>query len=180
MKCCLEPQTQHFIRFLLCNVAPGDTLGQYCNDNNPCEVFLFLFLSVSYRILHGHFPVAQEAPHNIIQCCPWGSRQLCKRKKPVQCCLNIPGTTLQSWKPFTMLSKRLQTTLHKKNHVQCCLNTLGTTLHSWKPYAMLSERLQITLHKKKSCAMLSSYSWDNIPQLKTLCNVVRDPPDNIA
>ena len=45
---------------------------------------------------------------------------------------------------------------------------------------MLSERLQITLHKKKSCAMLSSYSWDDIPQLKTLCNVVQDVPDNTA
>ena len=104
MKCCLKPQKQHFIRFLLYNVVPGDTLGQYCTDNSPCEVFLFLFLSVSYRILHGHFCVVQEAPHNIIQCCSWGSNsfakgkilcnvvliflgQLCRAENPLQCCL---------------------------------------------------------------------------------------------
>ena len=125
MKCCLKPQKQHFIRFLLYNVVPGDTLGQYCTDNSPCEVFLFLFLSVSYRILHGHFCVVQEAPHNIIQCCSWGSRQLCKRKNPVQCCFNIPGTTLQSWKPFTMLSERLQTVdgpdSHVGSHIDNCI-----------------------------------------------------------
>ena len=46
-----------------------------------------------------------------------------------------------------------------------CLNTLATTLHWSKLYAMLSERLQATLYKKTSCAILSSYSRDNIVQV---------------
>ena len=28
--------------------------------------------------------------------------------------------------------------------------------------------------------MLSSYSWDNIGQVETLCNVIQEVPDNIA
>ena len=64
--------------------------------------------------------------------------------------------------------------------MQCCYNTLGTTLHKSKPYEMLSERLHTTLHKKKSWAMFSYFSWDNIAQVETLCNVVREGSDNIA
>ena len=43
-----------------------------------------------------------------------GSRQLCIRKSPVQCCFNTLGITLHSWKPYTMLPEKLQTTLNKK------------------------------------------------------------------
>ena len=43
---------------------------------------------------------------------------------------------------------------------------------------MLSQSLQATFNKKKSCLMLSQYSWDNIAQVKTLCNVVKNAPDN--
>ena len=28
--------------------------------------------------------------------------------------------------------------------------------------------------------MLSKYYWDNIAQVKTLCNVVQEAPDNVA
>ena len=28
--------------------------------------------------------------------------------------------------------------------------------------------------------MLSQYSWDNIAQVKFLCNVIQETPDNIA
>ena len=45
---------------------------------------------------------------------------------------------------------------------------------------MLSLRLQTTMHRTKSCSMLSQYTWDNIAQTKTLCNVVREAPDNCA
>ena len=102
----------------------------------------------------------------------------------MQNCLSTLLTTSHSLKFNAMLSERLHTTLHKKmlcnfalillgqhctgknlmqcclkgsrqhcirkNSVQCCLNTLGTTLHRTKPYA----------------------------QDKTLCNVVREAPDN--
>ena len=30
------------------------------------------------------------------------------------------------------------------------------------------------------CLLKKMYSWDNISQVKTLCNVVREAPDNIA
>ena len=45
---------------------------------------------------------------------------------------------------------------------------------------MLFLRLETTLHKKMSCSMLSYFSWDNIALVKTLPNVVQEPPDNIA
>ena len=67
-----------------------------------------------------------------------------------------------------------------KNPVQCFLNTLGATLNRSNLYAMLSKRLLTTLHKKKSRPLLPSYSWENIAELKTHCNVVREAPDNFA
>ena len=33
---------------------------------------------------------------------------------------------------------------------------------------------------KKSCSVLSWHSWDNMVQVKNLCNVVQEVPDNIA
>ena len=45
---------------------------------------------------------------------------------------------------------------------------------------MLSLRLQTTMCRKKSCSMMSQFSWDNIAQVKTLCNVVQEAPENIA
>ena len=62
-----------------------------------------------------------------------------------------------------MLYEMLQTTLHNKNQAQCFLNSLGLTLNSRIPYAILSARVQ----------------KDNIAQVKTLGNVVRDTQDNI-
>ena len=64
--------------------------------------------------------------------------------------------------------------------VQCCLNAFEITLLNWKLYAMLPEKLQTILHKEKSCALLPSYFWDNIVQVKNLCSAVREAPDNIA
>ena len=58
-----------------------------------------------------------------------------------------PGTTLDRKKSCPMLSKRLQTILHRKNPVKCCLK---------------------------------QYFWDNIPQVKTLCNVQQEAPENNA
>ena len=70
----------------------------------------------------------------------------------------------------------------RKNPVQCCLNnTLGTTLHRSKSYAMLSER-----HFRKPCIRKNPIQCrsntldDNIAQVKILCNLVRDTPDNIS
>ena len=68
----------------------------------------------------------------------------------------------------------------RKNPVQSCLNTLGTTLHRPWPYPLISEKFQSTMRKKKSCAKLSYYSWDNIAQLKILCNVAQKAPDNFV
>ena len=45
---------------------------------------------------------------------------------------------------------------------------------------MLSLRLQTTTCRKKSCSVVSQFSWDNIAQVKTLCNVVQEAPENIA
>ena len=114
---------------------------------------------------------------NPMQCCSWGSKQLCikkflcnvvlillgqycigknpmqfclrgLRKNPVQCCLTTLETTLHSWKPYAVLSRRLQQLCIRKHPVQCCLNTLGTTLHRAQPYAVLFKRLQTTCIKK--------------------------------
>ena len=118
---------------------------------------------------------------NSMECCLKGSRQYCIRKNPVQCWFNTIATTFHSWKLYVILPKRLQRQhCIRKNSVQCCLNTLEIILHRSKSYEILSERLQTTLHKKKSCLMLSWYPWVNIAQLKTLCNVVWEAPDNTA
>ena len=45
---------------------------------------------------------------------------------------------------------------------------------------MLSKSLLTTMHRKKYCLILSYYSWDNIPQAKTLCNFTQEAPDKIA
>ena len=45
---------------------------------------------------------------------------------------------------------------------------------------MLPKSLQTTLHRKDSCSMLFKYSWDNIAQVKSLCNIVQEAPDIIA
>ena len=45
---------------------------------------------------------------------------------------------------------------------------------------MLSLRLQTTTCRKKSCSVVSQFSWNNIAQVKTLCNVVQEAPENIA
>ena len=75
-----------------------------------------------------------------------------------------------------MLSKKFQTMQKQKFF----LNTLRTTLHSSKYDAMLFKKLHATFHRKKSCEILSLYSWDDIVQVKNLCNIVQDASDNIA
>ena len=130
-----------------------------------------------------------------MQCCPRGSRQLCIRNNPVQCCLNTLGTTLHRSQPYAILSERPQTTLHKKilcnfrlqtifhNKILCNFALmLWTTLHRSKPYAMLCERLQTKLHPKNpvQCCLKYSFTLDNIAQGTPLCNVVPEAPDNIA
>ena len=51
---------------------------------------------------------------NLVQCCQRCSRQQCTGKSSVQCCLNTLGTTLDRSKPYTMLSLKLLTTMHRK------------------------------------------------------------------
>ena len=36
------------------------------------------------------------------------------------------------------------------------------------------------MHRKKTRSLLSWYSWDNIAQVNSLCNVVQETPANIA
>ena len=45
---------------------------------------------------------------------------------------------------------------------------------------MLAKRLHTTLHRKNYCSILYWYSWDNIAQIRFLCNVVQEASDNIA
>ena len=63
----------------------------------------------------------------------------------------------------------------RKNPVEISLNILAVTLPMSKPYGILSEKLQTTLHQKNH----GQHSWNNIAQIKTLCNVLGDPPSNI-
>ena len=93
-------------------------------------------------------------------------------KNSVQCCLNTFRTTFHRSKLYAMLYKKLQKHCIRKNPVQCYLNNVMSTFDRSKLYAWLSKRHQTTLHKKKSCSKLSSYSWENIAQNKTLLNVV--------
>ena len=93
-------------------------------DNNAQEKILF---DVVLILLRQHC-----TGQNLMKCCWRVSRQHYIRKNPVQCSLKS--------KPYAMLFKRLQTTLHRKNPVQHCLNTLGAILHKSKHYSMLSEQ----------------------------------------
>ena len=63
-------------------------------------------------ILLGQHSTGQKS----MQCCPRYFRQHCIRKNPVQSCLSTLGQLHRS-KPYLMLPKRLQTTLHRKNVV---------------------------------------------------------------
>ena len=105
---------------------------------------------------------------------PRGSRQLCIRKSPVQCCLNTLGITLHSWKPYyTMLPEKLQTTLNKKKScatfslysrskqhcsgqkpMQCCKK--GSRQHFMRknPVQYCLNTLGTTLHNWKPYSML--------------------------
>ena len=84
-------------------------------------------------------------------------------------CLNTLWTTLHGSKLYEMLLEMFHATL------QISLNILAVTLPRSKPYAILSEKLQTTLHQKN----LVQHSWNNIVQIKTLFNVLGDPPSNI-
>ena len=115
-----------------------------------------------------------------MQCCSRGSRQQCTGKSPDQFCLNTLWATMHRSKPMQCCPGGYRQHCIRKNPVQCCLSTLGTKLHRSKFYAMLSKRFQTTLHKKKPCAMLPQYSQNKIAQVKILCNVVQEIPDNIV
>ena len=66
-----------------------------------------------------------------------------------------------------MLSERLQTTMDIKNFVQC--------------YLILLEVLEVTNNNAQEKSWQQCYySWDNIAQVRILCNVVQTTPDNIA
>ena len=97
----------------------------------------------------------------LMQCCISGCRKLCSRKKPVIALIVLGQHCIV------------------KNPMQYCLR--GSRQHVIKKFlCKFTLTLLTTLHKKKSNAMLSKYSWVNIAQLKTLCNFVRESPDNIA
>ena len=87
---------------------------------------------------------------------PRGSRQLCIRKSPVQCCLNTLGITLHSWKPYyTMLPEKLQTTLNKK-----------------KSCAIFSLYSRNNIAQVKNLCNVVRKAPDNISWEKILCNIV--------
>ena len=86
MQCFLRSSRQHSIKVKILYNFVLILLGQHCTGQKPRYVML---------------------PKR-------GSRQLCIRKSPVQCCFNTLGITLHSWKPYTMLPEKLQTTLNKK------------------------------------------------------------------
>ena len=103
---------------------------------------------------------------------PRGSRQLCIWKNPVQCCLNILGTTLRRSKPYAILSERLQITLHKNILCNITLILLGQHCSGKNPMPCCPRGSRQHCIRK-SLLNLSQYFWENFTQVKTLCNNIR-------
>ena len=116
------------------------------SDNISQEKILF---SVAVILLGQHCTAK-----NFVQCCPIGPIQYCTGKTSVQCCPNTFVITLCRYKPFPMLSKRLQTTLHTQKFCSLLPQYSWNNIARVKTSAMLSKRLQTTLDRKKSCPML--------------------------
>ena len=128
-------------------------------------------------------------------CCPGSPRQHCTAKNLVQCCLNTPGRKLHGQKLCAILSERLQRALHRKtilfkvilihlgqhftvkNFVLCCPRGSRQYSTGKDPLQCRFNTLGTTLPRQKSCSMLSSYSWDNLVQVKNLCNFVQEAPE---
>ena len=93
-------------------------LRQHCTGKNPMQCWPTGFRQHCIKKIVCSFALILLGQNctgqNSVQCCPKSSRQHCIRKSPVQCCLNTVGTTLYSWKPYAILPKSLQTTLHQK------------------------------------------------------------------
>ena len=66
---------------------------------------------------------------NLLQCCPRSYRQKILLNAVLKL-LEQHCTGKMFCTVLSMLPKKLQAKLHKKNFVQCCLHTLGTTLRS--------------------------------------------------
>ena len=132
---------------------------QQCTGKSPDQ----FCLNTLWATMHRSKPM---------QCCPGGYRQHCIRKNPVQCCLSTLGTKLHRSKFYAMLSKRFQTTLHKKktlcnvalvlleqnctsqNPMQCCPR--GSRQHCIKnPVQCCLNTYGTTLHRSKPYAMFS-------------------------
>ena len=117
MQYCPRGPTQHCIKKIQFNIVLI-FLGQHCTCQNPMPFCLSGSrqhcirndpVNVVLILLGQHCTV-----RNPMQCCSRGSRQHCIKKDPVQFCPNTLGTILPRWKPYAMLSKRLQTTLYEK------------------------------------------------------------------
>ena len=66
--------------------------------------------------------------------------------------------------------------------MSCCPKSIKTPLNRIFSCAMLSSASRTTLHKNfpVQCCPRRSHSWGNIAQIKTLCSVVYEAPDNNA
>ena len=69
------------------------------------------------------------------------------------------GKTLHRSKPYTILSKRFQTTLNRKNLVRCCL--WGTLQRKSPSLYNFVPRLQTIFHCKKSRQCRLNNIWSN-------------------
>ena len=109
---------------------------------------------------------------NPIQCCQTGSRQLCIRKNPGHCRLNTLGVTFCRPKPYTILSKRFQITLHKK--IQCNFALILDNITQVKTLSCCLRGSRQLCIRKLSHSMLRAYAvW-------VLCNFVPVAPSNIS
>ena len=109
-----------------------------------------------------------------MQCCPRGSRQLCIRTNPVQCCLIALGITLHRSKSYAILSERLQTTLHKKVLCNFALILLGQHCAGENPMQCFPRGSRQLCVRKMFHSMLTAYA------ILVLCNVVPEAPRNIS
>ena len=110
-----------------------------------------------------------------MQCCPGGSRQLCVRKNPVQCCLNTLGITWHKSKPYAILTERFQTTLQKKK-ILCnfALILLGQHCVGKNPIQCCPRSSRQLCKRKMFHSVLTAYS------ILVSCNAVPEAPSNIS
>ena len=73
-----------------------------------------------------------------------------------------------------MLSKRLETTLHRKKYYSMLSQDSWDNIAQVKSLRTAAREHPDNIAQGKKLLMLSQYSWDNIAQVNYLCNVVQE------